>query len=142
MRLTAPRPRRSRRSSGRSRSTAGTSSRTTRTRSGASSTGASSPPDDRIAALERLAAIHAGQQNRERAIELLGRAARLAPYREDLLISLLEQLVAMGRTGEARARCDDFRRMLVRELGVEPSPTLDAFWGRTVESPSRAVPRR
>jgi len=62
---------------------------------------------------------------------------RMAPYREDLLIALLDLLVHMGRPGEARAQYDEFRKILERELGAAPSRELEEFRRRAFHLSSR-----
>jgi two-component SAPR family response regulator len=93
--------------------------------------------EQQVTALERLAAVLATQGEAERSLELMRRAVRLAPYREDLLVSLLDTLVHMGRPGEARAQYDEFRKILERELGAEPSRALEDFRRKVFRPTSR-----
>jgi DNA-binding SARP family transcriptional activator len=81
--------------------------------------------------------VLATQGEAERSLELMRRAVRLAPYREDLLVSLLDTLVHMGRPGEARAQYDEFRKILERELGAEPSRALEDFRRKVFRPTSR-----
>ncbi|MCC6215570.1 MAG: response regulator [Polyangiaceae bacterium] len=80
-----------------------------------------------VGALERLAKLHAADGDVDRAILHLRRATLLAPYREAPMVALLELLVDAGRANEARAHYEEFRRLVVRELGMEPSTALEAF---------------
>ena len=90
-------------------------------------------------ALVRLSMAYDQRGDAEKALVHRRAAVRLAPYREDLLIALLEQLARMGRSGEARAQYDESRRILVRELGSEPSADLDELARRGFQ-PSRRPP--
>ncbi len=93
--------------------------------------------EQQVTLLERLAGVHAERGNGERALELMRRAVRVAPYREDLLIALLDLLVHLGRPGEARTQYDEFRKILERELGAQPSRELEEFQRRAFRVSSR-----
>lgn len=93
-----------------------------------------------LGALERLATLCTAQGSEERALEHLRAAVRLAPYREDLMVRLLELLVRIGRVAEARAQFDELRQLLEREIGCAPSPALDALRKR-IFSPQDLRPR-
>ena len=77
--------------------------------------------------LETLAALYGRHGDGDRALELLRRAVRSAPYREDLVLSLLEQLVRLERPAEAHAQYEDFARTLEQELGTGPGRPLQEF---------------
>jgi DNA-binding SARP family transcriptional activator len=58
------------------------------------------------------------------ATELVG----LEPFRESAHLSLMQAHAAAGNPGEALRAYDRCRRLLAEELGVDPSPELEAFY--------------
>ncbi|WP_210594194.1 BTAD domain-containing putative transcriptional regulator [Streptomyces sp. GESEQ-35] len=75
-------------------------------------------------AKELQASILLHQGDLERAIEVAEGLALSAPLREASWALLMRALYAAGRSVEALGRYDRFRGMLVKELGLDPSPGL------------------
>ncbi|MFI2782969.1 AfsR/SARP family transcriptional regulator [Streptomyces sp. ALB3] len=67
------------------------------------------------------------------------------PFRERLRVAWMNSLHQTGRQAEALEVYDDYRQLLARELGLEPSPAMAALYramlggGRAPGSPRRAV---
>lgn len=57
-------------------------------------------------------------------VEDIGELARRHPFRERLRHAQMLALYRSGRQGEALAEYEGLRQLLARELGLEPSPTL------------------
>ncbi|WP_326697591.1 NB-ARC domain-containing protein [Streptomyces sp. NBC_01754] len=62
------------------------------------------------------------------------------PLRERLRAAWMNSLHHSGRQAEALAVYDDYRQLLARELGLEPSPALAALYGRILRRGASAPP--
>ncbi len=62
------------------------------------------------------------------------------PLRERLRAAWMNSLHQSGRQSEALAVYDDYRQLLARELGLEPSPALAALYGRVLGRGASARP--
>jgi DNA-binding SARP family transcriptional activator len=70
-------------------------------------------------------------------------AAALAdtyPFDERLHAALIVALAASGRRAEALSRFETCRRLLIRELGVDPGPELRRAQARALQTDSAAAP--
>lgn len=87
----------------------------------------------REAALQRLARGH-----HDTAVDLAERVVALEPLDENASVLLIRALRLAGRTEEARSVADSTAARLRRELGVDPSPALQAALHAT-QRPAPAV---
>jgi DNA-binding SARP family transcriptional activator len=78
----------------------------------------------RLAALEQRADAELELGRHERLVPDLEALVEDEPLRERLRRQLMLALYRSGRQADALARYRDGRRLLVRELGIEPSPAL------------------
>lgn len=83
--------------------------------------------DSQVQALERLAQLYVKEGSKEKALTCLRRASRTSPFRDDLLQTQMELLSGLGRSHEALAIYEDYRRLLKKDLDVEPSPELQTL---------------
>jgi DNA-binding SARP family transcriptional activator len=85
--------------------------------------------EHRLAAMEEGIALRVagGAASAAAALPELEREVRSHPLREDLRASLLRALHAAGRTGEALASYRELQERLADELGLDPSPALQAL---------------
>jgi DNA-binding SARP family transcriptional activator len=83
-----------------------------------------------LSVLERLAARHTEMGAKERSIEFYQRALRLDPLRERPCRDLMTVLWQAGRRVDALREYERFRRVLQRELGIEPMPETQALYAR------------
>ncbi|MFJ6212653.1 BTAD domain-containing putative transcriptional regulator [Streptomyces sp. NPDC092296] len=65
--------------------------------------------------------------------ETVGELVREHPFRERLRVSQMTALHRCGRLSEALAVYDEYRRLLARELGLRPSPALEAGYRSLLE---------
>jgi DNA-binding SARP family transcriptional activator len=61
-------------------------------------------------------------------IEPLGVLARRHPFRERLAVALMTALNQAGNRSEALARYEEHRQLMARDLGLEPSPVVQALY--------------
>lgn len=80
--------------------------------------------DDRVGATERLAELLVATGSARSAVSLLRDVVRGHPFREGAHAGLMVALHHAGRTAEALDCYHDYRELLVRELGLDPSPSL------------------
>ena len=80
----------------------------------------------RIRAIETLAGWRLAAGDTEGLVADLTALAERQPLRERPAALLMSALAATGRTAEALRVYDDFRRLLGAELGIAPSPSLEA----------------
>jgi DNA-binding SARP family transcriptional activator len=78
----------------------------------------------RLAALEQRADAELELGRHERLVPDLEALVEAEPLRERVRRQLMLALYRSGRQADALARYRDGRRLLVRELGIEPSPAL------------------
>ena len=78
--------------------------------------------------LGRLAEANAGLGEHGRAIEVCRMALVREPSRESVHRALMGYLARLGRSDEALAQFDHCRRILARELGVEPMPETERVY--------------
>ena len=88
----------------------------------------------RLHALERAALVMTRGGYLDAALQLALEAVRAEPLRETANAALMEVYLAEGNVSDAVHQYGAFRRMLQRELGVDPSPALGAML------PRRSVP--
>lgn len=70
-------------------------------------------------------AMRCGRQHE--VVSELALLVREQPLREDLWARLITALARVGREADALVACDDARRTLAEELGVDPGPELRAL---------------
>ena len=80
----------------------------------------------RVLSLERLAEARLAEGATEGLVVDLAALVEEHPLRERPRALLMEALAATGRVAEALRSYDDFRRRLGDELGIDPSPALEA----------------
>ena len=78
----------------------------------------------RLHALEASTYVMIGRHRLDTALHLALEAVRAEPLRESATAALMAVFLSEGNVVDARHQYDVFRRLLVRELGVEPSPRL------------------
>jgi DNA-binding SARP family transcriptional activator len=91
----------------------------------------------RLQALERCARLLLQRDRLDDALQLALEAVRAEPLRESATATLMTVHVAMGNVSDALRLYDLFRAMLLRELGVQPSPRLRAVLPPTCGSLTR-----
>jgi DNA-binding SARP family transcriptional activator len=91
-----------------------------------------------VRALEHLAQLHVSLGCEDKAIDCLRRALRASPYREDVLLTLMELLAQRARPTEAVAAYDDYQRLLMQELDADPSSELQTVHRRLLRSTRRS----
>ena len=95
----------------------------------------------RVHALEQLSLLLRRSGRASAAVEAVHLAVQAEPLRESGQLALIEAHQAAGNWAIARLQFDSFRRILRREIGVDPSPELIAV----ATAPRRRrlpVPRR
>lgn len=80
----------------------------------------------RVHALEQLSLLLRRSGRPSAALEAVHLAVQAEPLRESGQLALIEAHQAAGNWAIARQQFDAFRRILRREIGVEPSPELTA----------------
>jgi DNA-binding SARP family transcriptional activator len=80
----------------------------------------------RVRALEQLSLLLRRSGRPSTALEAVHLAVQAEPLRESGQLALIEASQAAGNWAVARRQFDAFRRILRREIGVEPSPELTA----------------
>jgi DNA-binding SARP family transcriptional activator len=80
----------------------------------------------RVHALEQLSLLLRRSGRPSAALEAVHLAVQAEPLRESGQLALIEAYQAAGNWAVARKQFDAFRRILRREIGVEPSPELTA----------------
>jgi len=70
--------------------------------------------------LESLAAVSEKMQDWNRAMELAQRIIQDDPFREDIHCLLMRTYAALGNRGAVKEQFEELRKILARELGVEP----------------------
>ncbi|MBI2918819.1 MAG: GAF domain-containing protein [Chloroflexi bacterium] len=89
-----------------------------------------------IFVLRRLAALHRSAGNWHRSIELLRRALRMDPVREEVHRALMQALWADGRRDEALRQYQTCKESLARELSVAPLPETEKLAERIRSLPA------
>jgi DNA-binding SARP family transcriptional activator len=89
-------------------------------------------------ALEVLADAHLAAGRPGPAIERARELVALDPYRESATIRLLRAHAAAGDHAEALGAYHTCRRLLAEELGVDPSPELEAVYLEVLQASSRS----
>jgi DNA-binding SARP family transcriptional activator len=84
----------------------------------------------RIHAIEALSVRLRRQRRHAEAVEAGLAAVAADPLRESAQRVLIEAHLAEGNAAEARRQFEGFRDLLWRDLGVRPSPALDALMAR------------
>lgn len=85
----------------------------------------------RLHAMELVAAVLIRQRDLTTALELALEVVRIEPLRETANAVLMSVYLAEGNVCDAIHQYDLYRRLLRRELGVEPSPLLDRLLSPT-----------
>ena len=80
----------------------------------------------RVHALEELSLLLRRSGRPSAAVEAVHLAVQAEPLRESGQLALIEAHQAAGNWAVARQQFDAFRRILRREIGIEPSPELTA----------------
>ena len=92
-----------------------------------------------IDALRRLGQLHQARGRGDLSLIFWRRALRAAPFREDLLVSLMKLLKALDRPAEAQLTYDEYERQLRDALGVAPSEVVQGLrWWLLRPSPASA----
>lgn len=78
----------------------------------------------RLHALERAAQVLTRRHRLDAALQLALEAVRTEPLRESATAVLMSVYIAEGNVSDALHQYDAFRELLLRELGLDPSPTL------------------
>lgn len=83
----------------------------------------------------------------DRAVELLTELSSTAAFHEPVHESLMEALAAAGRPAEALQVYERLRRRLADDLGIDPSPSVQALFTRLLNGdvtrpPARVLPRK
>ena len=79
-----------------------------------------------IEALKKLVTFHSGKLEYELAIRYGQMILQRDPYREDAHCQVMEAFVRIGNRAAAIEQFDDLRKMLRKELGVDPLPATVA----------------
>src|SRR5262249_13757928 len=90
----------------------------------------------RVAALEELCAADLELGRHAELVGELSALVELHPFRERLRSLLMLALYRSGRQADALDACQDARRVLVEELGVEPTPGLRELEGAILRQDS------
>jgi DNA-binding SARP family transcriptional activator len=83
------------------------------------------------------ACLHVGGAELPSAVRAARELVRRAPLRESGHAVLMDALAACGNVAEALTAYEDLRRLLREELGVPPSPRLQAAHARLLAGPAR-----
>ena len=98
---------------------------------------------DRVGAYEDWAEAELRLGNAQAVAEDIGDAADRDPLRERLQAARMSALHQSGRRAEALAAYEQMRQHLARELGLAPSPQLEALYRSILaDGPSAPVPPR
>jgi DNA-binding SARP family transcriptional activator len=81
-----------------------------------------------MAALYRLAEEHEAQGELEEALDCARRQVEMDPWREEAHMQVMRLLARSGRRSEALVQYHLCRRVLLRELGVEPGATTTRLY--------------
>jgi DNA-binding SARP family transcriptional activator len=81
-----------------------------------------------VEALDSLSAIYEGNGAYEQALAHARSRVQLEPWQEDGQQQLMRLLALSGQQGAALAQYETYRRLLVTELGVEPSEQIQAAY--------------
>jgi DNA-binding SARP family transcriptional activator len=90
--------------------------------------------DQRLAAYEQLADVELAAQHHERVVADLTPLAALHPQRERMVGQLMLALHGSGHQAEALALYRRTRQALVDQLGVDPTPDLQALHKRILDN--------
>ena len=94
-----------------------------------------------VRSLELLVDVHLAAGHAEQAAGVAGDLVALEPFRDSAYRRLLAAHTAAGDRGEALRAYDRYRRMLAEELGVGPSPELEATYLELLHAePATEVP--
>src|SRR5215211_6231394 len=93
-----------------------------------------------VRALELLVDIHLAAGQATRAVGPAGDLVALEPFRDSAYGRLLAAHTAAGDRGEALRAYDRYRRVLAEELGVGPSPDLEAAYLELLHAEPAAEP--
>lgn len=96
----------------------------------------------RLHALERLAEQYASTGRYVDALDAGLAAVAIEPYRETAHRALIGAYIAEGNCASALAQYRRYQRLLRRELGVRPTPQLEALVSRLTAHDSRRPPGR
>jgi len=99
-----------------------------------------------LMALHRAAAAHMRRGEYEAARELAAQQVRLASWREEAYVQLMQALAVAGERGEALAVYERCRAALADSLGVEPNAETSDLYelmlaGGDIGAPERVAPR-
>ncbi len=92
-----------------------------------------------VEALRRLADLYERGARGEEAVGCLRRAARLSPFRDDLIQAQVELLMRLGRSNEAIADYEEYQRRLALEFSTEPGAELQALRQRLLQPARRGA---
>jgi DNA-binding SARP family transcriptional activator len=95
----------------------------------------------RVHALEQLSLLLRRLGRPSAAVEAVHLAVMAEPLRESGQLALIEAHQAAGNWAVARQQFDTFRRILQREIGVEPSAELTALATAPRRRPTMPIPR-
>ena len=96
----------------------------------------------RLSALETMARQYLGQGDIWRALEAATAAATIEPFRESARLIMVRAHLAEDNYASAVHVYENFRRDILRELGVEPSSSFRELLGMHPSGASRAAPRQ
>ena len=91
-------------------------------------------------ALDRLAAECVREGALSAALDYLNRLLVLEPWREEARRELMRVLAALGQRSAALAQYETCRRILLAELGVEPSEDTTALYQQILSGPPAPAP--
>jgi DNA-binding SARP family transcriptional activator len=95
-----------------------------------------------VRSLEQLVEVHLAAGQAAQAVGPAGDLVALEPFRDSAYRRLLSAHAAAGDRGEALRAYDRYRRVLAEELGVGPSPDLEAAYLELLhaEAPTQTEP--